>query len=318
VDSVDESRINNFDLDIVETVDDELNSKIELKQFDTAKLKSRYLSRGELSKEHILARLNGYIEDTHAHDESILHKLRLIFDDSHYLLIDIIGGQVFNIIPSKVKIPEDSAKKAGIGKDGSGLYSTLYALKRNEDSRRIMRRRYFMPYDDYEDFGNVKLPDLLEYIQLGNSSIANIDVQNDPFDNQLTIRIGIEGEKESSIFPLSSMSDGTIKWITLVTIVKITKTIFSIEEPENYLHPLMQAEIVNIMRSSLSKRQFILMSTHSETILNNAKPEEIVIVSFKNGRTSVSRPQNVDCLNDEIKKTGFGLGYYYIAGSLND
>jgi hypothetical protein len=45
---------------------------------------------------------------------------------------DITAGQTYNIIPSRVKLPEDSAKPPGIARDGSGLSATLYALKRRK------------------------------------------------------------------------------------------------------------------------------------------------------------------------------------------
>lgn len=43
------------------------------------------------------------------------------------LLTDLSGGKIYNIVPSAVKLPEDSAKPSGIARDGSGLAATLYA-----------------------------------------------------------------------------------------------------------------------------------------------------------------------------------------------
>jgi predicted ATPase len=115
------------------------------------------------------------------------------------------------------------------------------------------------------------------------------------------------------------MSDGTIKWLALVTAILTSPTIFSLEEPENFLHPLMQSEVVKLMRYSASEKSSnttIIMSTHSETILNSADPNEIVIVSFQDGSTKAHRCSNSSEIAEEIKRTGLGLGYYYISGSL--
>jgi hypothetical protein len=60
------------------------------------------------------------------------------------------------------------------------------------------------------------------------------------------------------------------------------------------------------------------MSTHSETLLNSAEPQELIIVSFQDGKTKACRPSNANEIFEEIKKTGFGLGYYYIAGSIDN
>ena len=128
------------------------------------------------------------------------------------------------------------------------------------------------------------------------------------------------GDYHASL-PLAAMSDGTIKWIALTTAVLTASSIFSIEEPENYLHPLMQAQILEIMRDILFKKRqysFTVMTTHSETILNNSNPTELIVVSFSDGRTQARRCVNATQLADEIKKTGFGLGYYYMAGAVED
>ena len=50
--------------------------------------------------------------------------------------------------------------------------------------------------------------------------------------------------------------------------------------------------------------------------MNNASPNEIIITEFKDGSTSAKRCSNAYDINEEIKNTGFGLGYYYIAGSI--
>ena len=60
------------------------------------------------------------------------------------------------------------------------------------------------------------------------------------------------------------------------------------------------------------------MTTHSETLLNEAKPSEILIVSMKDGITVVRRTENEDLLLKEVQDTGFGLGHYYVTGVLDD
>jgi predicted ATPase len=107
----------------------------------------------------------------------------------------------------------------------------------------------------------------------------------------------------------------------LITAILTSDTIFSIEEPENFLHPWMQAEIVNIMRNHMQEKKneaFVLMTTHSESLLNHAKPEEIVIIDLSKGGTNARRISNVKAIKDEIANSGFGLGYFYFANSLND
>ena len=83
----------------------------------------------------------------------------------------------------------------------------------------------------------------------------------------------------------------------------------------------MQSEIIKIMRSSFQNKRyenFALMSSHSETLLNSADPEEVIVVSMKNGITTSKRVSNLKLLREEISSTGFGLGYYYLTGGLGD
>ena len=233
---------------------------------------------------------------------------------------DMIRGETYNIVPSRARVAEDSAKAPGIDRDGGGLSATLYAIKR----KKPIYPRYF-PYGFYFERRaineSVTLRDLLRYLNLANGSISNIDVVNDAFNNQLKVTLTVKSGNYHAMLPLTAMSDGTIKWIALTTAVMTASSIFSIEEPENYLHPLMQAQVLDIMREILFKKRqysFTVMTTHSETILNNSKPEELIVVSFDDGRTRARRCSNAIQLAEEIKKTGFGLGYYYMAGAVED
>ena len=240
----------------------------------------------------------------------------------HMLLLshDIAGGQTYNIIPSRVKLPEDSAKPPGIASDGSGLSSTLYSLKRRNVTREF--NAWIFAYPGRQ--GAMKAPTLdtlKRYFQLANTSIEDVDVANDSFSNQLRVSFLIKNGDYSARVPLSLMSDGTLKWLTLLTAALTASSVFSIEEPENYLHPQMQGQFVKIIREILFKektRAATLMSTHSETLLNHCKPSELVVVALRRGKTMAYRCKNQSDLSDEIEKTGFGLGYYYIAGAIDD
>jgi predicted ATPase len=232
---------------------------------------------------------------------------------------DLSGGKIYNIVPSAVKLPEDSAKPPGLARDGSGLAATLYALQRSKYPEDFtpwyyVRRPANRPYQA------AAIDHLKDYLRLVNSTIEDINVFNDPFDNQLRVRFKIHSGEYQATLPLSLMSDGTLKWIALVTAALTASSVFSIEEPENYLHPQMQGQIVAILREILfgtERERFTLMTTHSETLLNHCKPEELVITSMVDGRTVATRCRNAAEVSDEIGRTGFGLGYYYLADALD-
>jgi predicted ATPase len=234
---------------------------------------------------------------------------------------DLRAGKVYNIVPSRIKLPEDSAKPPGIDRDGSGLSATLYAIFRSKDPEEYGRwHPYFYAPRRRRTFVDSHLDQLRSYLSIVNASIEDFSVTNDPFDNQLRVRFQIRSGQYGAQVPLALMSDGTLKWIALVTAALTTRAIFSIEEPENYLHPQMQGQLVGILREILFREdeyRMTLMTTHSETLLNQCLPEELVIVGMENGRTTAVRCNNADDVTHEIERTGFGLGYYYVSNALH-
>jgi predicted ATPase len=81
----------------------------------------------------------------------------------------------------------------------------------------------------------------------------------------------------------------------------------------------MQAEIANIMRNHITEKKehsFVLMTTHSESLLNHSEPNEIVLVDLENGKTIAKRIENIELIKDEISNSGFGLGHFYFSDSL--
>ena len=81
----------------------------------------------------------------------------------------------------------------------------------------------------------------------------------------------------------------------------------------------MQREIVRIVRETFHERHkngFAVMTTHSETILNCVDPDEMILIHMEGGKTVAKRPSNSDDIRREINQTGFGSGYYYLAGAI--
>jgi predicted ATPase len=300
-------------------------SSYNIKNYDKKYVNSPFLNSlfRENKKLKIEDTMKYFLEDILDDEYSLVMVISHIFNDGNLIYEDLRSGQVFNFIPSKIKIPEDTSSNIGIQKDGSGLAATLYAIQKNEgrkNKEKGLRRRFFVRNRQLEvDIQHVNINDIIKYVHTANQSIKNINVDNDRFENLLKIKFSIEENGKQITLPISSMSDGTIKWLSFITSILTSPTVFSIEEPENYLHPLMQSEVINLMRNSIENKRTlstIIMSTHSETILNQANPEEIIITEFLNGNTIAKRCSNANEISDEIRNTGFGVGYYYISGSL--
>lgn len=244
-----------------------------------------------------------------------------IFWPSNYIRSDMSESVMLNIDPRAVRTSEDSAKEAGINDDGSGLAATLYFYDRLNERHFEENEDTFYYYPNNIRYSKRILPKIQDYVKLVNPQIESITVNNDFLDGLLKVVYNVKAGQSKISVPISSASDGTVKWTALITAILSVRATFSIEEPENYIHPTIQREFINILRNELARNKnecFALVSTHSETMLNAANPEEIVVVSIKDGETHVRRPENISLLKDEIKESGFGLGFFYLNGALDD
>ena len=294
---------------------------VEIIKIDKRKFRPRFHLSSESKKESVENSLKQFVLENNPLQNALIQSLFIITDYTSVIYSDLIGGESFNIVPSKVKELEDAATPPGIKKDGSGLATTLYAMKTSKPKYPNDFRNFFFFERNEKTYKPDTLKRIISYLRLANKTIVNLDVENDPFDNKLIVKIYIETGEYDAVLPLSSMSDGTIKWMTLISAILTSKTIFSIEEPENFLHPWMQAEIVNIMRDHIEDKKgqsFVLMTTHSESLLNYSKPEELIIVDLEEGKTTAKRISNIQLIKDEISNSGFGLGSFYFSNSLQN
>jgi len=230
------------------------------------------------------------------------------------IIRDITSGDTYNFVPEICKQPEDSSRPAVIEKNGAGLASTLYRLERGLRSSSIVnaRRQIRISSQAINNFNRIS-----EYVSLASDAIQGIFSKKNPLDNKISIYVTIREKGDGVPFPISHCSDGTVKWIALISTLLTSASGFSIEEPENFLHPNIQKEFLNIVRTESARgSSFTILTTHSESLLNEASPDEIILVWMEEGKTIAKRVSNADDLVREINETGFGLGYYYAAGSV--
>jgi ABC-type lipoprotein export system ATPase subunit len=279
------------------------------------------LVRGDISIEQANTMLSGEGSFRKYENQTILLSYH-IFLPSYPIVLDFIGGETLNVDPHEVKKPEDSARAPGIRSNGSGLSATLWHLQRDDPRPDNLILPFLgnwtFPARPGGGWGRI-LKQILSLVSRVNPQILSVKVVNDLVDNQLKTRMTMDGGDATIELPLSAMSDGTIKWCALVTAILTHRSVIAIEEPENFLHPHMQSEILKIMRETTArKNSFVIMTTHSESLLNAANPEEVIVVRIENGISNARRIQHPKQLRREIQETGFGLGNYYLAGDLQD
>lgn len=219
-------------------------------------------------------------------------------------------GALLNVVPDRVRAPIDIAARPQMESDGYGFAAALWALQKSSAA------------DRYTKNDRPRIEQLVSYVQRANPQVQNIRAELDNWESKIAVACWLAVGDGTIKVPLSALSDGTLKWLALMTEIVTGAPLLAIEEPENFVHPAVQKALVEILRERFAgppfSEAFTFLTTHSETLINALEPHEVAIVSMAQGKTIVTRPTNVSLLVSEIQKTGFGLGHYYLMGALDD
>jgi predicted ATPase len=244
-------------------------------------------------------------------DESILSS-RLPFPALDAIRSAIARGRAFNLNPQSARIPDDISTPPTVSSNGSGLTATIYQMQqltRSESRPTISRRR--MPKD--------ALDTVLQWTKLVMPDLQSITATADPHSGKYLVYLNVEGGDRLLKIPLQASSDGMLRWLTFACLIVSKGLEYTFEEPENYLHPKMQQYLIDLLRDNISNNNTFdryIISTHSETIINQCSPRDIVLFSFDHGKTKSKRISNENSLIEQVNKTGFGLGHYYAMNAL--
>lgn len=229
---------------------------------------------------------------------------------------DMTSCRSINIDPAATRRPAPVSSLTGVDRTGENLASALYRLPRGD---------YYSGYRFY--YGGHADPDhqqrlydsIVNWCRELNPQVTRVAATLDL--SEALLKPIMEMDFSTTPFSFFRISDGTVKWVALVTIMFCEKKFCVIEEPENFLHPRMQEGFVNLCREILnepgSRKQFII-STHSQTLLDMCQPEEIIAFAVDEGRTVARRPSNAENIKILMKESSFGAGYFYKIGALDD
>ncbi|WP_348652751.1 AAA family ATPase [Polyangium sp. 6x1] len=105
-------------------------------------------------------------------------------------------------------------------------------------------------------------------------------------------RVQIVLEEERWTIPASRLSDGTLRWLSLLAILLDPKPppLVCIEEPELGLHPDLIHVLARLLKDA-SERMQIIVTTHSEALLDafTATPEDVLVCERRDGCTTMTR-----------------------------
>jgi predicted ATPase len=138
----------------------------------------------------------------------------------------------------------------------------------------------------------VKREEMLEWLQLLIPGFENIEIKSEQLSGTDNLLIYEKGTDKP--FPKHLISDGTYNIIALLTAVfqSDEPQFLCIEEPENGLNPKVVRELVGFFREQCEgKGHYIWLNTHSQTLVSELTPEEIILVDKKEGETRIKQLQ---------------------------
>ena len=115
--------------------------------------------------------------------------------------------------------------------------------------------------------------------------------------NENKIRLEWIHKFSDKYFDVSSLSDGTIRFICLATLllqpVGERPSIILLDEPELGLHPYAISMLASMVKSASTETQ-IIISTQSPLLLDRFEPEDILVTELEDGVTTLTRLQSSD------------------------
>jgi predicted ATPase len=113
--------------------------------------------------------------------------------------------------------------------------------------------------------------------------------------NPEKIRLEWEEKGSDSYFNASSLSDGTLRFMCLTTLLLQPEmpSVILIDEPELGLHPAAIHVLAGMLQSASTKTQ-VLVATQSVTLINQLEPEQVWVVDREEGESKFKHLKEAD------------------------
>ncbi len=132
--------------------------------------------------------------------------------------------------------------------------------------------------------------ELIDWLTLFVPELNSIDIHSDNITGNDSLLVYEKHSKKP--FDKSLISDGTFNIIAILTAVfqSDEPQFLCIEEPENGLNPYVAKELVTLFRNQCEEKgHYIWLNTHSQSLVSQLKPEEIILVDKKEGKTQLKQ-----------------------------
>ncbi|MFN0315676.1 MAG: AAA family ATPase [Burkholderiales bacterium] len=185
-------------------------------------------------------------------------------------ILQLLSGFRFSALyPNTLREPSRPETDRTLKESGENWASILKALKKSPRGREALERIL--------ETMRMVVPNLQDVTvrTVGGYLVPQFRVKNSP--------------KAMHDFDPVQLSDGTLRIFgILLALYQIPAPFFiALEEPEQTVHPAILATLAEAFRE-VSERTQLLITSHSPHLVDFIRPEEIRVVSMKNGKTLVS------------------------------
>lgn len=218
----------------------------------------------------------------------LVDEIHLLASPSGSIAAAIQSWKVFHFhdtsSSARIKQVSDLSDNVALRQDAGNLAAFLYRLQEREPGA---------------------FRSIVETVRLVAPFFGGFDLRPDRL-NPEKIRLEWREKGADSYFDAHSLSDGTLRFLCLATLLlqpEPPSTIL-IEEPELGLHPYAIAVLVDLLRAAAERTQ-VIVSTQSVTLVNQLFPEDIIVVDREGGESVFRRPSDADL---ESWLDGYTLG----------
>ncbi|MEM1326864.1 MAG: ATP-binding protein [Bacteroidota bacterium] len=233
---------------------------------------------------------------------------------SYYNVAQFVGAK--KCPPSVELSPFGHSIKDSSAKSHASFIRDLYSYSLN----------YKHIYSQYISIVGIEGLNLIEDIKF---DVTQIPIQSTGFrkngekDNRANKFIITLSLKVDGIYLLpNQLSDGTFRTLALIFYMLSDKNdLLLIEEPESLVHHGLLSSIIELIKQE-SKRKQIVVSTHSDLVVDKIKPENIVLVKKDKEKGTLAEPltkklskNEYEALKEYLETEG-NLGEYWLETGL--
>jgi predicted ATPase len=140
-----------------------------------------------------------------------------------------------------------------------------------------------------------KREEIIDWLSLLIPGFSDVKVLIDELSGQESLLVYDENYEKP--FPSRLISEGTYSILALITAVlqKDKPQFLLIEEPENGLNPKVIKELVGFFREQCEEKgHCIWLASHSQSLVSELEPEELILVDKIEGETKIKQFNNLD------------------------